>query len=216
PDPGRRPLRRDQRRTRRSGHRSHRPLRHHRIVLKSGRIWTPTSSSPPLACSCRRWASDAVAGRAEIKPQDRFVYKAHMLEDVPNLFWCGLHQRLLDAARRHDRRATAKLLAYMNSRGYTHAYAPRRRADAGKTVRDIRPATCCARCTRCPSPAPSGLERAPELLRRRHRLPVRPDRGGYGVRARPQPPRQHRKLRNTWRRSQMVGEAAIPEHYEEC
>ncbi len=60
---------------------------------------------------------------AEIKPQDRFVYKAHMLEDVPNLFWCvGYTNASWTLRADMTARATAKLLAHMRSRGYTHAY----------------------------------------------------------------------------------------------
>jgi cation diffusion facilitator CzcD-associated flavoprotein CzcO len=60
---------------------------------------------------------------AEVKPQDRFVYKAHMLEDVPNLFWCVGYTNASWTLRADiTARATAKLLAHMASRGYTHAY----------------------------------------------------------------------------------------------
>jgi cation diffusion facilitator CzcD-associated flavoprotein CzcO len=60
---------------------------------------------------------------AEIKVQDRFVYKAHMLEDVPNLFWCvGYTNSSWTLRADMTARATAKLLAHMKSRGYTHAY----------------------------------------------------------------------------------------------
>src|SRR5581483_4228146 len=60
---------------------------------------------------------------AEIKPQDRFVYKAHMLEEVPNLFWCvGYTNASWTLRADMTARATAKLLAHMNARGYTHAY----------------------------------------------------------------------------------------------
>jgi cation diffusion facilitator CzcD-associated flavoprotein CzcO len=59
----------------------------------------------------------------EIKPQDRFVYKAHMLENVPNLFWCvGYTNSSWTLRADMTARATAKLLAHMKSRGYTHAY----------------------------------------------------------------------------------------------
>jgi cation diffusion facilitator CzcD-associated flavoprotein CzcO len=59
----------------------------------------------------------------EIKPQDRFVYKAHMLEDVPNLFWCvGYTNASWTLRADMTGRATAKLLAHMKSHGYTHAY----------------------------------------------------------------------------------------------
>jgi cation diffusion facilitator CzcD-associated flavoprotein CzcO len=62
-------------------------------------------------------------GGAEIKPQDRFVYKAHMLEEVPNLFWCvGYTNASWTLRADMTARATAKLLAHMKSHGYTHAY----------------------------------------------------------------------------------------------
>jgi cation diffusion facilitator CzcD-associated flavoprotein CzcO len=59
----------------------------------------------------------------EINPCDRFVYKAHMLEDVPNLFWCVGYTKASWTLRADiTARATAKLLAHMTSHGYTHAY----------------------------------------------------------------------------------------------
>ncbi|HUH69959.1 MAG TPA: NAD(P)/FAD-dependent oxidoreductase [Mycobacterium sp.] len=58
----------------------------------------------------------------EIDPTDRFVYKAHMLEDVPNLFWCVGYTKASWTLRADiTARATAKLLAHMASHGYTHA-----------------------------------------------------------------------------------------------
>lgn len=62
----------------------------------------------------------------EIKVSDRFVYKAHMLEDVPNLFWCVGYTNASWTLRADiTARATAKLLAHMASHGYTHAYPHR-------------------------------------------------------------------------------------------
>jgi cation diffusion facilitator CzcD-associated flavoprotein CzcO len=62
----------------------------------------------------------------EINPCDRFVYKAHMLEDVPNLFWCVGYTKASWTLRADiTARATVKLLAYMTSHGYTHAYPHR-------------------------------------------------------------------------------------------
>ncbi len=59
----------------------------------------------------------------EIDPRDRFIYKAHMLEDVPNLFWCVGYTNASWTLRADiTARATAKLLAHMASHGYTHAY----------------------------------------------------------------------------------------------
>ena len=59
----------------------------------------------------------------EVKPQERFSYKAHMLEDVPNLIWCiGYTNASWTLRADITARATAKLLGYMKSHGYTHAY----------------------------------------------------------------------------------------------
>lgn len=60
---------------------------------------------------------------AEVKPQDRFVYKEHMLEDVPNLAWCvGYINASWTLRADLTARAFAKLVAHMDSHGYTHAY----------------------------------------------------------------------------------------------
>ena len=60
---------------------------------------------------------------AEVKPQDRFSYKAHMLEDVPNLIWCiGYTNASWTLRADITARATAKLIEYMKANGYTHAY----------------------------------------------------------------------------------------------
>ncbi|HKV21155.1 MAG TPA: NAD(P)/FAD-dependent oxidoreductase [Mycobacterium sp.] len=60
---------------------------------------------------------------AEIKPQDRFVYKEHLLEDVPNAAWCiGYINASWTLRADLTARACAKLLSFMDSRGYTHAY----------------------------------------------------------------------------------------------
>ncbi|BBZ45918.1 flavin-containing monooxygenase [Mycobacterium parmense] len=57
-----------------------------------------------------------------IDPTERFVYKAHMLEDVPNLFWCVGYTNASWTLRADiTARATAKLMAHMASHGYTHA-----------------------------------------------------------------------------------------------
>ncbi|MGO9696845.1 MAG: flavin-containing monooxygenase [Mycobacterium sp.] len=61
-----------------------------------------------------------------IDPRDRFVYKAHMLEEVPNLFWCVGYTNASWTLRADiTGRATSKLLAHMASHGYTHAYPHR-------------------------------------------------------------------------------------------
>ena len=60
---------------------------------------------------------------SEVKPQDRFVYKEHMLEDIPNAAWCvGYINASWTLRADLTARSVAKLLAYMDSHGYTHAY----------------------------------------------------------------------------------------------
>lgn len=59
----------------------------------------------------------------EVKPTDRFVYKEYLLEDVPNMAWCiGYTNASWTLRADMTARAVAKLLAYMKTHGYTHAY----------------------------------------------------------------------------------------------
>jgi cation diffusion facilitator CzcD-associated flavoprotein CzcO len=59
----------------------------------------------------------------EVKPQERFSYKAHMLEDVPNLIWCiGYTNASWTLRADMTARSTARLIEYMKAHGYTHAY----------------------------------------------------------------------------------------------
>lgn len=70
-----------------------------------------------------------------IDHRDRFVYKAHMLEDVPNLFWCVGYTNASWTLRADiTARATAKLLAHMAAHGYTHAYP-----HLGNEPMDVKP-----------------------------------------------------------------------------
>lgn len=58
-----------------------------------------------------------------VDPTDRFVYKEFLIEDVPNMAWCiGYTNASWTLRADMTARAFAKLLAYMGSRGYTHAY----------------------------------------------------------------------------------------------
>lgn len=60
---------------------------------------------------------------AEVKPQDRYSYKAHMLDDVPNLFWCiGYTNASWTLRADMTARAAVKLIDHMDAHGYTHAY----------------------------------------------------------------------------------------------
>ena len=94
------------------------------VVLKSGdRI---DADVVVTATGLQLQALGGVALRvdgAEVKPADRFVYKEHLLEDVPNLAWCvGYINASWTLRADLTARAVAKLLAYMDSHGYTHAY----------------------------------------------------------------------------------------------
>jgi cation diffusion facilitator CzcD-associated flavoprotein CzcO len=94
------------------------------IVLKSGRhldadIIVTATGLNLLALGGVRISIDGT----ELKPQDRFSYKAHMLEDVPNLFWCiGYTNASWTLRADMTARAAARLLDYMKTHGYTHAY----------------------------------------------------------------------------------------------
>jgi cation diffusion facilitator CzcD-associated flavoprotein CzcO len=59
----------------------------------------------------------------KINPHDRFLYRRHMLEDVPNAAWCvGYVNFSWTLGADMTAQSVAKLLEYMNSHGYTHAY----------------------------------------------------------------------------------------------
>lgn len=59
----------------------------------------------------------------EVKPTERFVYKEFLLEGVPNMAWCiGYTNASWTLRADLTARAVAKLLAYMDSHGYSHAY----------------------------------------------------------------------------------------------
>ncbi|MGV9711592.1 flavin-containing monooxygenase [Gordonia sp. NPDC003424] len=60
---------------------------------------------------------------AEVKPGDRFMFKSHLLEDVPNLAWSvGYTNASWTLRADMTARSVAKLLSYMDAHAYTHAY----------------------------------------------------------------------------------------------
>ncbi len=62
----------------------------------------------------------------EIEPTDRFVYKEYLIEDIPNMAWCiGYTNASWTLRADMTAKAFAKLLAYMEAHGYTHAYPHR-------------------------------------------------------------------------------------------
>jgi cation diffusion facilitator CzcD-associated flavoprotein CzcO len=59
----------------------------------------------------------------KVNPHDRFVFRRHLLEDVPNAAWCvGYSNASWTLGADLTARSVANLLAYMDSHGYTHAY----------------------------------------------------------------------------------------------
>jgi cation diffusion facilitator CzcD-associated flavoprotein CzcO len=59
----------------------------------------------------------------KVNPNDRFLFRRHLVEDVPNAAWClGYTNASWTLGADLTARSVAKLLAYMDSHGYTHAY----------------------------------------------------------------------------------------------
>jgi cation diffusion facilitator CzcD-associated flavoprotein CzcO len=59
----------------------------------------------------------------KVSAHERFIFRRHLLEDVPNAAWCiGYENASFTLAADLTARSIADLLAYMGSRGYTHAY----------------------------------------------------------------------------------------------
>ena len=105
---------------------------------------------------------------AEINPHERFVYKEHLLEDVPNMAWCiGYTNASWTLRADMTAKAVAKLLAYMDSHGYTHAY-PHLGDDrmAEQPTLDLKPATC----LRAPDVLPKSGTRRPWKVRHNYLL----------------------------------------------
>jgi cation diffusion facilitator CzcD-associated flavoprotein CzcO len=94
------------------------------IVLKSGRHVEADVMVTATGLQLQALGGVAISvDGAEVKPQDRFVYKEHMLEDIPNMAWCvGYINASWTLRADLTARAVAKLLSYMDSHGHTHAY----------------------------------------------------------------------------------------------
>jgi cation diffusion facilitator CzcD-associated flavoprotein CzcO len=99
------------------------------IVLKSGHHLDADMIVTATGLRLQALGGITVSVNGEkIDPADRFVYKEHMLEDLPNMAWCiGYTNNSWTLRADMTARSVAKLLAYMDSHGYTHAYP--RRAD---------------------------------------------------------------------------------------
>ncbi len=94
----------------------------------------------------------------EVDPTDRFVYKEYLLEDVPNMAWCiGYTNASWTLRADMTAKAVAKLLAYMDARGYTHATRIVATGRSPRSRRSIcRPVTSSGRRTRCRSQGRTG------------------------------------------------------------
>lgn len=94
------------------------------IVLKSGRRLDADVIITATGLQLQALGGITVSLDGEkINPHDRFVYQRHMLDDVPNMAWCvGYTNASWTLGADMTAQAVAKLLAYMNSHGYTHAY----------------------------------------------------------------------------------------------
>jgi cation diffusion facilitator CzcD-associated flavoprotein CzcO len=94
------------------------------IVLKSGRHLDADVIVTATGLQLQALGGITISLDGEkINPHDRFVYRRHMLDDVPNAAWCvGYTNASWTLGADMTARSVAKLLEYMNIHGYTHAY----------------------------------------------------------------------------------------------
>jgi cation diffusion facilitator CzcD-associated flavoprotein CzcO len=94
------------------------------IVLKSGKHLDTDVIVTATGLQLQALGGITVSIDGEkINPHDRFVYKEHLLEDVPNMAWCiGYTNASWTLRADMTAEQVAKLLAYMRAHGYTRAY----------------------------------------------------------------------------------------------
>jgi cation diffusion facilitator CzcD-associated flavoprotein CzcO len=94
------------------------------IVLKSGRHLDANVIVTATGLQLQALGGIGISVDGEkINPHDRFVYKRHLLEGMPNMAWCvGYTNASWTLGADMTARSVAKLLEHMNSHGYTHAY----------------------------------------------------------------------------------------------
>jgi cation diffusion facilitator CzcD-associated flavoprotein CzcO len=94
------------------------------IVLKSGRHVPADVIITATGIQLQALGGVGVSIDGEkINPHERFAFRRHLLEDVPNAAWCfGYSNASWTLGADMTARSVAKLLAYMESHGYTHAY----------------------------------------------------------------------------------------------
>jgi len=94
------------------------------IVLRSGRHLDADVIITATGLQLQSLGGAAInVNGMQVNPHDRFLYRRHMLEDVPNAAWCvGYTNASWTLGADLTAKSFAKLLAYMDSQGYTHAY----------------------------------------------------------------------------------------------
>jgi cation diffusion facilitator CzcD-associated flavoprotein CzcO len=94
------------------------------IVLASGRRVDADVVVTATGLQLQALGGVAVSVDGEkVAPNERFIYRRHMLEDVPNAAWSlGYTNASWTLGADLTARSVANLLAYMRSRGYTYAY----------------------------------------------------------------------------------------------
>jgi cation diffusion facilitator CzcD-associated flavoprotein CzcO len=94
------------------------------IVLRSGRHLDADVIITATGIQLQAFGGITIGIDGEkINPHDRFVFRRHLLEDIPNAAWCmGYSNASWTLGADLTARSVAKLLAYMDSHRYTHAY----------------------------------------------------------------------------------------------
>ena len=94
------------------------------IALKSGRHLDADVIITATGIQMQAFGGVTVSIDGEkLDPHDRFAFRRHLLEDVPNAAWCfGYSNASWTLGADMTARSVAKLLAYMDAHGYTHAY----------------------------------------------------------------------------------------------
>jgi cation diffusion facilitator CzcD-associated flavoprotein CzcO len=94
------------------------------IALRSGRHLDADVIITATGIQMQAFGGIAISvDGAEVKPHERFVFKRHLLQDVPNAAWCmGYTNASWTLGADMTARSVANLLAHMGSRGYTRAF----------------------------------------------------------------------------------------------
>ena len=94
------------------------------IVLRSGRHLDADVIITATGIQLQAFGGITISVDGEkVNPHDRFLFRRHLLEDVPNAAWCmGYTNASWTLGADLTARWVAKLLAYMDSHGYTHAF----------------------------------------------------------------------------------------------